>query len=83
MRAMHAILATSACASGLRIITSRLWPGLAQAIRAVYVAAAAAAWCRWVDLYKKDDEKFFADFASAFSKLLELGVPFPEGSKAA
>ena len=37
---------------------------------------------RFVDLYKKDDEKFFADFAAAFAKLLELGVPFPEGSKA-
>lgn len=27
--------------------------------------------------------QFFQDFASAFSKLLELGVPFPEGSVAA
>lgn len=24
--------------------------------------------------------QFFSDFASAFSKLLELGVPFPEGA---
>jgi len=29
-----------------------------------------------VDLYAKDEATFFKDFASAFSKLLELGVPF-------
>ena len=28
---------------------------------------------RYVDLYAKDEEKFFTDFAFAFSKLLELG----------
>lgn len=33
--------------------------------------------------YAKDDELFFKDFAAAFSKLLELGVPFSEGSAAA
>ena len=27
-------------------------------------------------------DKFFGDFAAAFSKLLELGVPFPEPEKA-
>lgn len=32
--------------------------------------------------YAKDQDKFFADFAAAFSKLMELGVPFPEGTKA-
>ncbi|KAI8810031.1 heme peroxidase [Cladochytrium replicatum] len=33
---------------------------------------------KFVDLYAKDQDKFFADFSSAFSKLLELGVPFKE-----
>jgi len=32
---------------------------------------------KFVDLYAKDEEKFNQDFAAAFSKLLELGVPFP------
>ncbi|EIE21758.1 heme peroxidase [Coccomyxa subellipsoidea C-169] len=32
----------------------------------------------YVELYAKDDEKFFQDFAKAFSTLLELGVPFKE-----
>lgn len=30
-----------------------------------------------VELYAKDEDAFFKDFAKAFSKLLELGVPFP------
>jgi len=30
-----------------------------------------------VEIYAKDQKKFFQDFASAFNKLLELGVPFP------
>lgn len=30
-----------------------------------------------VELYAKNEEAFFKDFASAFSKLLELGVSFP------
>ena len=30
-----------------------------------------------VELYVKDEDAFFKDFASAFSKLLELGVSFP------
>jgi len=30
-----------------------------------------------VELYAKDENAFFADFASAFSKLLELGVDYP------
>lgn len=37
---------------------------------------------KYVDLYAKDEEKFFEDFAAAFSKLLELGVKFPESQKA-
>ena len=31
---------------------------------------------RWVEVYAKDEDRFFVDFAKAFSKLLELGVPF-------
>lgn len=31
---------------------------------------------QWVELYAKDQDKFFADFAKAFSKLLHLGLPF-------
>jgi cytochrome c peroxidase len=38
---------------------------------------------KYVDLYAKDEEKFFADFAAAFSKLLELGVPFGSEAPAA
>jgi catalase (peroxidase I) len=38
---------------------------------------AAFAYFRYVELYAKNEEQFFADFASAFSRLLELGVQFP------
>jgi len=31
---------------------------------------------KYVELYAKDEEAFFKDFAKAFSKLLALGVPF-------
>jgi cytochrome c peroxidase len=31
---------------------------------------------KWVETYAKDEEKFFNDFAAAWKKLLELGVPF-------
>jgi hypothetical protein len=31
-----------------------------------------------VQVYAKDQDKFFADFAAAYSKLLELGVPFED-----
>jgi len=31
---------------------------------------------KWVDIYAKDRDRFFADFAKAFGKLLELGVPY-------
>ncbi|RUS13329.1 heme peroxidase, partial [Endogone sp. FLAS-F59071] len=30
---------------------------------------------KYVELYAKDDKKFFEDFSAAFAKLLELGVP--------
>lgn len=33
----------------------------------------------WVELYAKDSDRFFRDFANAFVKLEELGVPFPVG----
>jgi len=33
---------------------------------------------KWVEIYAKDEELWFKDFASAFSKLLELGVQFPK-----
>jgi cytochrome c peroxidase len=34
---------------------------------------------KYVEMYAKDQELFFKDFAKAFSKLLELGVAFPVG----
>jgi cytochrome c peroxidase len=34
-----------------------------------------------VELYAKDEAAIFKDFAGAFSKLLELGVPFPQQKK--
>jgi cytochrome c peroxidase len=30
---------------------------------------------KWVEIYAKDEDRFFADYAKAFSKLLHLGVP--------
>jgi cytochrome c peroxidase len=30
----------------------------------------------YFELYAKDTERFFTDFAAAFKKLIELGVPF-------
>ncbi|EFJ41098.1 L-ascorbate peroxidase [Volvox carteri f. nagariensis] len=38
---------------------------------------------KYVAQYAKDEEAFFKDFAVAFGKLLELGVPFPSAEKAA
>lgn len=35
---------------------------------------------QYVELYAKDEDAFFKDFSTAFQKLTELGVPFPEGS---
>lgn len=32
-------------------------------------------WRKWVDIYAKDKELFFKDFATAFNKLIELGIP--------
>jgi cytochrome c peroxidase len=32
---------------------------------------------KWVEIYAKDEDKFFKDFTKAFVKLIELGVPFP------
>lgn len=37
----------------------------------------------WVELYAKDEDRFFTDFAAAFSKLMELGVPFEQVPKPA
>jgi cytochrome c peroxidase len=36
---------------------------------------------KYVELYAKDEAKFFSDFAAAFSKLQSLGVDFPAESK--
>ena len=33
---------------------------------------------KFVEIYSNDQERFFKDFASAYSKLLELGVKFPQ-----
>ena len=30
---------------------------------------------KWVELYAKDEDRFFDDFAAAYQKLLHLGVP--------
>jgi len=29
---------------------------------------------KWVQVYSKDEEKFFKDFSNAFQKLIELGT---------
>jgi len=34
---------------------------------------------KWVEVYAKDEQRFFNDFAKAFQKLEELGVPFKGG----
>ncbi|KAI8146624.1 heme peroxidase [Fennellomyces sp. T-0311] len=36
---------------------------------------------KYFDLYAKDEAKFFEDFAKAFKKLIELGVPFKGDEK--
>jgi len=36
---------------------------------------------KWAELYAKDEKKFFEDFAKAYKKLLELGVPFKPDTK--
>lgn len=35
----------------------------------------------WVELYARDKERFFADFAKAFAKLLELGIVRDENNR--
>lgn len=35
---------------------------------------------KYVDLYAKDEKKFFEDFTAAWIKLTELGVKFKEGT---
>ena len=37
----------------------------------------------FVEKYAKNEEAFFKDFADAFSRLLELGVPFDQPGKPA
>lgn len=37
---------------------------------------------KWVEIYAKDENRFFKDFAKAFAKLLELGCPTLIGGKA-
>jgi cytochrome c peroxidase len=34
----------------------------------------------WVELYAQDQERFFADFAAACTRLFELGVPAFHGT---
>lgn len=29
---------------------------------------------KWVEIYAKDKDRFYADFANAFAKLIELGI---------
>lgn len=36
---------------------------------------------KWVAIYAKDSDRFFADFAKVFKKLEELGVPFGQDEK--
>jgi len=35
---------------------------------------------KYAEIYAKDEARFFKDFAAAYSKLLELGVPFADDS---
>ena len=39
-----------------------------------YVLIQDKAFKKYVDLYAKDQKKFFTDFSAAFAKLLELGT---------
>lgn len=36
---------------------------------------------KYIELYAKDEQKFFEDFAAVFKKLIELGVPFKGDEK--
>lgn len=49
-----------------------------------YLLVKDGAFNKYVKQYAKDEEKFFTDFASAYSRLMELGVPkenFEEAAK--
>jgi len=35
---------------------------------------------KYVEVYSKDEKKFFEDFAKVWQKMLELGVPFKDGT---
>ena len=37
----------------------------------------------FVEKYAKDEDAFFKDFSAAFSRLMELGVPFDQPGKPA
>lgn len=41
------------------------------------VLIADPAFKKWVEIYAKDEDRFFKDFAKAFAKLLELGCTLP------
>ncbi|OZJ01440.1 hypothetical protein BZG36_05620 [Bifiguratus adelaidae] len=36
---------------------------------------------KWAQIYAKDQDKWFEDFSAAFSKLMELGVPYAADTK--
>lgn len=36
---------------------------------------------KYVDIYAKDNDAFFKDFAAVVTKLFELGVPFKEDAE--
>ena len=44
-------------------------------IQAVQALIKDKAFKKYVELYAKDQDKFFDDFAAAYQKLLHLGVP--------
>ena len=49
-----------------------------------YLLVKDGAFNKYVKQYAKDEERFFKDFASAYSRLMELGVPkqnFEEAAK--
>lgn len=45
------------------------------------VFAKDSAFKTWAELYAKDENRYFQDFAKAYKKLLELGVPFKQGAQ--
>jgi cytochrome c peroxidase len=47
----------------------------------MYILPKDAAYRKIVEQYAKDEALFFKDFASAYSKLLELGVHFSRNSE--